>query len=64
MLRRIVEENWFKAAAVLGFWPANSEGDDIVVFGNEERTKTPEYTVGKPSARARLSRERNPSGVT
>src|ERR671912_2480364 len=40
MLRRIVEEKWFKAAAVLGFWPANTEGDDIVVFGNEDRTKT------------------------
>jgi 5-methyltetrahydrofolate--homocysteine methyltransferase len=40
MLRRIVEEKWFKAAAVLGFWPANSEGDDIVVFGNDERTQT------------------------
>jgi 5-methyltetrahydrofolate--homocysteine methyltransferase len=40
MLNRIVEEKWFKAAAVLGFWPANTEGDDIVVFGNEDRTRT------------------------
>jgi 5-methyltetrahydrofolate--homocysteine methyltransferase len=40
MLRRIVEEKWFSAAAVLGFWPANSEGDDIVVFANEARTQT------------------------
>jgi len=34
MLRRIVEENWFKAAAVAGFWPANAEGDDIRVYAD------------------------------
>jgi 5-methyltetrahydrofolate--homocysteine methyltransferase len=32
MLRRIVGEGWFKASAAVGFWPAGSEGDDIVVF--------------------------------
>src|SRR3954462_10469614 len=32
MLRKIVEENWFKAAAVVGFWPANSSGDDIQLY--------------------------------
>ncbi len=31
MLGQIVKENWFRAAAVVGFWPANSSGDDIVV---------------------------------
>jgi 5-methyltetrahydrofolate--homocysteine methyltransferase len=39
MLRKIAEERWFRAAAVVGFWPANSEGDDILVFGDEARTK-------------------------
>ena len=29
MLKKIVDENWFKAAAIVGFWPANSDGDDI-----------------------------------
>jgi 5-methyltetrahydrofolate--homocysteine methyltransferase len=33
MLDKIVKENWFKAAAVVGFWPANSSGDDILVEG-------------------------------
>jgi 5-methyltetrahydrofolate--homocysteine methyltransferase len=32
MLRRIVGEGWFKTAAAVGFWPANSEGDDIIVY--------------------------------
>ena len=29
MLRQMVAEHWFRASAVIGFWPANSEGDDI-----------------------------------
>jgi len=37
MLARIATERWFRASAVLGFWPANSEGDDIFVFADEAR---------------------------
>jgi 5-methyltetrahydrofolate--homocysteine methyltransferase len=37
MLRRMKAERWFTARAVIGFWPANSEGDDIVVFADELR---------------------------
>jgi 5-methyltetrahydrofolate--homocysteine methyltransferase len=39
MLRQIVEEHWFRANAVIGFWPANAQGDDIVVFADERREK-------------------------
>ncbi len=39
MLDRIVKENWFKARATIGFWPANAEGDDIVLYSDEARTK-------------------------
>jgi 5-methyltetrahydrofolate--homocysteine methyltransferase len=39
MLRRIVQEGWFRAAAVVGFWPANAEGDDITIFADETRRK-------------------------
>jgi len=35
MLDKIVAERWFKASAVMGFWPANSAGDDIVVHGHD-----------------------------
>ena len=38
MLDQIVKENWFRAAAVVGFWPANSAGDDIVVDAGEPLT--------------------------
>ncbi|MGH6780435.1 MAG: methionine synthase, partial [Bradyrhizobium sp.] len=40
MLDRIIKEKWFKASAVIGFWPANSEGDDIAVYADETREKT------------------------
>ncbi len=39
MLDRIVSERWFTASAVYGFWPANSDGDDILVYGDETRAK-------------------------
>jgi 5-methyltetrahydrofolate--homocysteine methyltransferase len=38
MLDKIVSEGWFKASAAIGFWPANSVGDDIQVFADEART--------------------------
>src|SRR5450432_3563425 len=37
MLDLIVKENWFKAQATIGFWPANSDGDDIVVYADDSR---------------------------
>ncbi|HZR88602.1 MAG TPA: methionine synthase [Bradyrhizobium sp.] len=38
MLGQIVKEKWFTARAVVGFWPANAEGDDIAVYADEART--------------------------
>ena len=35
---RIASERWCSASAVFGFWPANAEGDDILVYGDERRT--------------------------
>jgi 5-methyltetrahydrofolate--homocysteine methyltransferase len=37
MLARIVEEQWFRAAGAVGFWPANRVGDDIQVYRDEAR---------------------------
>jgi len=37
MLRRIASEQWFRASAVVGLWPANGKGDDILVFADEAR---------------------------
>ena len=39
MLKQLIEENWLKANAVVGFWPANSIGDDIELYTDESRTK-------------------------
>ena len=44
MLDKIVAENWFKASAVVGFYPANAVGDDILVYADEART-TPVATL-------------------
>ncbi len=38
LLRRMVQERLLKATAVYGFFPANSEGDDVVVYTDESRT--------------------------
>ncbi|MEK9283087.1 MULTISPECIES: methionine synthase [unclassified Bradyrhizobium] len=40
MLDTIVKEKWFRARATIGFWPANAQGDDIVLYADESRTKT------------------------
>jgi 5-methyltetrahydrofolate--homocysteine methyltransferase len=37
MLRQITSEGWFKAGAVVGFWPANAIGDDIAIYADEAR---------------------------
>jgi 5-methyltetrahydrofolate--homocysteine methyltransferase len=37
MLQRMIAEGWFTTRAVIGFWPANGDGDDILVFGDEAR---------------------------
>ncbi len=37
MLKRILAENWLQPKAVVGFWPAAREGDDIALFADDER---------------------------
>ncbi len=37
MLKRMVAEKWLTANAVIGFWPANSVGDDIELYTGEPR---------------------------
>ncbi len=39
MLERIVAERWLTASGVIGFFPAASRGDDVVVFDGPERTE-------------------------
>ncbi|MEQ1490723.1 MAG: vitamin B12 dependent-methionine synthase activation domain-containing protein, partial [Terricaulis sp.] len=37
MLDQLVAEKWVKASGVVGFWPANRDGDDVVLFADEKR---------------------------
>ncbi|HHJ34435.1 MAG TPA: methionine synthase, partial [Gammaproteobacteria bacterium] len=39
MLKVIIEEKWLSARAVIGFFPANSTGDDIEVYQDDERAE-------------------------
>jgi 5-methyltetrahydrofolate--homocysteine methyltransferase len=39
LLDQIVAERLLTARAVVGFWPANSVGDDIELYGDEERVE-------------------------
>ena len=39
LLDRIVDEKLLRARGVYGFWPANSDGDDIIVYTDESRTQ-------------------------
>jgi len=38
LLERIVRERRFTAKAVIGFWPCNAIGDDLVVYADESRS--------------------------
>ncbi|GEO99070.1 methionine synthase [Methylobacterium haplocladii] len=38
MLKQIVAERWFNPKGIIGFWPANSVGDDIQLYTGESRT--------------------------
>jgi len=39
MLDRLIAENWVEARAVIGFWPAEKNGDDVRVFTDESRSE-------------------------
>jgi 5-methyltetrahydrofolate--homocysteine methyltransferase len=39
MLKQLIDEKWLTANGVVGFWPANSFGDDIELYADDMRTK-------------------------
>jgi 5-methyltetrahydrofolate--homocysteine methyltransferase len=39
MLQQIVEQNWLVPRAVIGFFPANRQGDDIVLYTDDSRSE-------------------------
>ncbi len=38
MLKQLIEEKWLVANGVVGFWPANSDGDDIELYTDDSRS--------------------------
>ncbi|MCR9094016.1 MAG: methionine synthase [bacterium] len=38
LLDEIIEKQWLRPRGVYGFWPARREGDDVVLFADEELT--------------------------
>jgi 5-methyltetrahydrofolate--homocysteine methyltransferase len=54
MLVKIIDEKWLTAKAAYGFFPANADGDDILVFGDKAR-KFPIATLH--SLRQQMARE-------
>jgi 5-methyltetrahydrofolate--homocysteine methyltransferase len=57
MLKKMIDEKWVKANGVIGFWPANSEGDDIVLYEDENRDaeKAKLHTLRQQIARENTS---------
>ena len=39
MLTRLIEEKQLSARAIYGFWPANSDGDSVILYTDNARTK-------------------------
>ncbi|TKD47531.1 MAG: methionine synthase [Mesorhizobium sp.] len=39
MLAKIIAEKWFAPKGVIGFWPANTVGDDIRLFTDDNRSQ-------------------------
>ena len=39
MLAEVLKKNWFRPKAVIGFWPANSVGDDIRLYTDDTRSE-------------------------
>ena len=54
MLEKIVREHWLTARAAIGFWPANSADDDILLYRDETRDR-PVATLH--TLRQQMSRE-------
>jgi len=39
MLERVIEERWLKAKGVIGLFPAAADGDDVIIFQDEDRKR-------------------------
>jgi 5-methyltetrahydrofolate--homocysteine methyltransferase len=56
MLARLIDDRRLSANAVYGFWPASADGDDVILFQNEERKQE---AARFPMLREQKSRGKN-----
>ncbi len=54
MLEKMIAEKWVTANAVIGFWPANADGDDIILFKDDTRSQE---TARLHSLRQQIARD-------
>jgi 5-methyltetrahydrofolate--homocysteine methyltransferase len=59
MLDRIISENWLRARAVYGIFPAASQGDDVLLFTGSERESVQETLHFLRQQRAKASGRAN-----
>ena len=62
MLKRIVAEQWLRPKAVVGFWPAARDGDDIALYSDEAR-RDPDRHAPYAAPAARQARRPAQSGA-
>ena len=61
MLDKMIAENWVTARGVVGFWPAQADGDDIVLYTDDTRSQelarlhTLRQQMAKTSGRANVA---------
>ena len=60
MLETIIREGWFRADALLAFWPAATQGDDILVYADEARSAP---TLTLQTLRQQLARREGRANV-
>ncbi|MEN9443590.1 MAG: methionine synthase, partial [Bacteroidota bacterium] len=51
MLQQIIDEKWLAAKAVIGFWPANSIGDDVEVLDENGKELAKYYFLRQQTAK-------------
>lgn len=56
MSRQAIQESWLNPQAVYGYWPCQSEGNDLVIYAPESTGST------RPEELARFTFPRQPSG--
>jgi 5-methyltetrahydrofolate--homocysteine methyltransferase len=61
LLDKIIAEKWLTAKGVIGFFPANSDTDDIIISGNETESLSP-FEGGQRGVKLHHLRQQNKKG--